>query len=110
MAHDVVIKGGTVVAGTLTGGTLRHDETVAIEPGAHTARIRSIQTLGVGVDEIGPGNRVALNLNGVGHDEIGRGDAVVTPGRWRTTDRFDASLDVLAELDHEVSRGGSIRG
>ena len=98
---------GTVVTGTLTGGTLRHDDTVAIEPGAHTARIRSIQTLGVGVDEIGPGNRVALNLNGVGHDEIGRGDAVVTPGRWRTTDRFDASLDVLAELDHEVSRRGA---
>ena len=98
---------GTVVTGTLTGGTLRHDDTVAIEPGAHTARIRSIQSLGVGVDEIGPGNRVALNLNGVGHDEIGRGDAVITPGRWRTTDRFDASLDVLAELDHEVSRRGA---
>lgn len=98
---------GTVVTGTLTGGVLRHDDTVAVEPGAHTARIRSIQSLGVGVDEIGPGNRVALNLNGVGHDEIGRGDAVVTPGRWRTTDRFDALLDVLAELDHEVSRRGA---
>lgn len=98
---------GTVVTGTLTGGTLRHDETVTVEPGAQAARIRSIQTLGAGVDEIGPGNRVALNLNGVGHDEVTRGDAVVTPGRWRTTDRFDASLDVLAELDHEVSRRGA---
>ncbi|MDW3215932.1 MAG: selenocysteine-specific translation elongation factor [Ilumatobacteraceae bacterium] len=98
---------GTVVTGTLTGGTLRHDDTVSIEPGAHSARIRSIQSLGAGVDEIGPGNRVALNLNGVGHDEIARGDAVVTPGRWRTTDRFDASLDVLAGLGHDVSRRGA---
>lgn len=98
---------GTVVTGTLTGGTLRHDDTVSIEPGAHSARIRSIQSLGAGVDEIGPGNRVALNLNGVGHDEIARGDAVVTPDRWRTTDRFDASLDVLAGLGHDVSRRGA---
>ncbi|MFW2333730.1 selenocysteine-specific translation elongation factor [Ilumatobacter sp.] len=98
---------GTVVTGTLTGGHLHHDDTVAIEPGDHSARVRSIQTLGSTVDEIGPGNRVALNLNGVGHDEIGRGDAVVTPGRWRPTDRFDASLDVLTGLDHDVSRRGA---
>ena len=31
----------------------------------------------------------------------------MTPGRWRTTDRFDASLDVLGTLDHEVSRRGA---
>ncbi|CAE7926888.1 selB, partial [Symbiodinium sp. KB8] len=98
---------GTVVTGTLTGGRLHQDEIVAIEPGGHEARIRSIQTLGSNVERIGAGNRVALNLNGVGHDEIGRGDAVITPGRWRTTDRFDASLDVLAALDHEVSRRGA---
>jgi selenocysteine-specific elongation factor len=98
---------GTVATGTLTGGVLHHDDTVAIEPGSHIARIRAIQSLGSSVDEIGPGNRVALNLNGVGHDEIGRGDAVVTPGRWRATDRFDASLDVLTSLDHEVSRRGA---
>ena len=98
---------GTVVTGTLTGGRLHHDETVAIEPGGHTARIRSIQTLGSTVDIIDAGNRVALNLNGVGHDEIGRGHAVTTTDRWRTSDRFDASLDVLASLDHEVSRRGA---
>lgn len=98
---------GTVVTGTLTGGRLARDEEVVVEPGDHRARIRSIQTLGSTVDAIGPGNRVALNLNGVSHDEIARGDAVVTPGRWRPTDRFDASLDVLASLDHEVSRRGA---
>jgi selenocysteine-specific elongation factor len=98
---------GTVVTGTLTGGRLDRDDTVTIEPGAHTARIRSIQTLGSSVDTIGAGHRVALNLNGVGHDEIGRGHVVVTPARWRPTDQFDASLDVLASLDHDVSRRGA---
>jgi selenocysteine-specific elongation factor len=98
---------GTVVTGTLTGGVLHRDDTVTVEPGAQEARIRGIQTLGRAVEEIGPGNRVALNLNGVGHDEIGRGDAVVTPQRWRPSDRIDASLDVLPGLDHEVSRRGA---
>jgi selenocysteine-specific elongation factor len=98
---------GTVVTGTLTGGRLHHDDAVLIEPGGRIARIRSIQTLGSSVDQIGAGNRVALNLTGVGHDEIVRGDVVVTPERWYTTDRFDASLSVLASLDHEVSRRGA---
>lgn len=98
---------GTVVTGTLTGGSLHHDDTVVVEPGSRSARIRSIQTLGSTVDSIDAGNRVALNLNGVSHDEIERGDTVVTPGRWRLTDRLDASLDVLASLDHEVSRRGA---
>ncbi|MGA1051997.1 MAG: selenocysteine-specific translation elongation factor [Ilumatobacteraceae bacterium] len=98
---------GTVVTGTLTGGCLSHDQDVVVEPGRHTARIRSIQTLGSSVESIRPGNRVALNLNGVAHDQLQRGDAVVSPGRWRSTDRFDASLDVLAGLDHEVSRRGA---
>jgi selenocysteine-specific elongation factor len=98
---------GTVVTGTLTDGSLAHDQGVTVEPGARSARIRSIQTLGATADRIGPGNRVALNLNGVSHDEVGRGDAVVTPGRWRASDRFDASLDVLASLGHEVSRRGA---
>ena len=98
---------GTVVTGTLTGGRLAHDDTVAVEPGGHEARIRAIQTLGQQVDSIGPGNRVALNLNGVSHDELGRGHAVVTPDRWLRTSRIDASLDVLAGLGHEVSRRGA---
>jgi selenocysteine-specific elongation factor len=38
---------------------------------------------------------------------VARGDAVVTPGRWRPTTTFDASLHVLAAIDHAVSRRGA---
>jgi len=98
---------GTVATGTLVGGALLTDENVAIEPGGHRARIRTIQTAGSTVDSIGPGNRVAVNLNGVDHTDLQRGHAVVAPDRWFLTERFDASLDVLASLDHEVSRRGA---
>lgn len=98
---------GTVVTGTLTDGSIHRDDHVLVEPGARSARVRGIQTLGAAVDAIGPGNRVALNLSGVARDELHRGDCVVAPGRWRPTDRFDATLNVLATLDHEVSRRGA---
>src|SRR6056297_2648729 len=98
---------GTVVTGTLVGGLLAQDQQVVLELVATPARIRSIQTAGRTVERIGPGNRVALNLAGVEHDRIGRGHAVVEPDRWSTTDRVDASLNVLASLDHDVSRRGA---
>jgi selenocysteine-specific elongation factor len=98
---------GTVVTGTLVGGSLVTDASVHVAPSDRAARIRSIQTAGAAVDRIGPGNRVALNLSGVDHHDLSRGDAVVEPDRWHLTDRIDASLDVLASLDHDVSRRGA---
>jgi selenocysteine-specific elongation factor len=98
---------GTVVTGTLVGGRLAVGDHVVVSAAQQPARIRAIQTLGRAVEQIGPGNRVALNLAGVEHGDICRGDAVVEPGRWRPTTRFDASLQVLEDLDHDVSRRGA---
>jgi selenocysteine-specific elongation factor len=98
---------GTVATGTLVGGRLAVDQQVVVEPDARAARIRGIQTAGRSVDAVGPGNRVAVNLAGVDHHDLARGHAVVEPGRWRLTDRFDASLHVLDALDHDVSRRGA---
>ncbi len=98
---------GTVVTGTLTDGSIAVGDHVTVEPGDQQARVRAVQTLGRVVTRIGPGNRVALNLAGIEHTALRRGDAVVTPGRWRPTDRFDASLTVLGSLDHSVSRRGA---
>ena len=96
---------GTVVTGTLTGGRLTVDQQVVV--GGRRARIRSLQTAGRSVDEIGPGNRVAVNLTGVDHHDLGRGDALVVADQWHPTDRIDASVHVLASLDHDLSRRGA---
>ena len=85
----------------------RGRQQVVMEPAGRRARVRAIQTLGVPVGGIGPGNRVALNLAGVDRHELTRGDVVVTPGRWRATRVLDASLTVLRTVDHEVSRRGA---
>lgn len=96
---------GTVVTGTLTGGSVATDD--LLHAGRHAVRIRSVQSHGERLESIGPGNRVALNLVGVDHMQLHRGDSVVAPAQWRPTVRFDASLTVLASLDHVVSRRGA---
>ncbi len=98
---------GTVVTGTLTGGTLRADDHVRIGNRRHDIRVRSIQSHGENVGTVVPGNRVALNLSGIEHADVQRGNAVVTSDLWWPTDRFDAQLQVLERLDHEVSRRGA---
>jgi selenocysteine-specific elongation factor len=96
---------GTVVTGTLTGGSLSADQQVHVA--GHAVRIRTVQSHNRVVDSIGPGNRVALNLVGVDHADLERGDAVIVADQWRPTQRFDASLHVLEALHHEVSRRGA---
>ena len=98
---------GTVVTGTLAGGEVAVGDQVVVGPRQLPARVRAIQSLGSSHQRIGPGNRVALNLNGVEHQDIVRGDAVTSPGRWHATASFDARLQVLAAVDHQVSRRGA---
>ena len=97
---------GTVVTGTLTGGTLGVDDHVRVGE-RRDARVRSIQSHGSTTSTIGAGNRVALNLAGIEHGDVERGDAVVVARQWLPTARFDATLTVLDRLDHEVSRRGA---
>lgn len=98
---------GTVVTGTLTGGTLRVDDQLTVLPGGQEVRVRSLQSHGEAYHEVGPGRRVAVNLVGVDHGDVRRGDALVRRVQWRPTERCDASLTVLAALDYAVSRRGA---
>jgi len=98
---------GTVVTGTLLGGSIAVDDELIVEPHDRAVRVRAIQSLHTSTDSIGPGNRVALNLGGVSHDEIGRGDVLVRADQWHRSAVFDASLQVLDDLDHSVSRRGA---
>ncbi|MEY2422756.1 MAG: selenocysteine-specific elongation factor [Acidimicrobiaceae bacterium] len=100
---------GTVVTGTLTGGSISTGDEliVANDAGDHSVRVRGLQSLGQSHDVLGPGNRTAVNLVGVHHHAVARGDALVRPGQWHRTRTIDASLRVLGALDHEVSRRGA---
>ncbi len=98
---------GTVVTGTLTGGSLAVDDELLVSPPGATVRVRGLQSHQAAVGAVGPGRRVAVNLVGIGHDEVGRGQALVRTDQWHPTRVVDASLTVLDALDHDVSRRGA---
>jgi len=88
---------GTVVTGTLAGGSLRVGEEVAVLPqGAGATRIRGLQMLGEQAEVAPPGSRVAVNLVGVDRDAVARGDALVRPGQWQPTHAVDVRLRTLS--------------
>jgi selenocysteine-specific elongation factor len=84
------LKGaGTIVTGTLTGGTIRRGQSVIIQPAGSAGRVRSVQTHGADVEQGRPGSRVALNLPDVAvasargsrlAGTIARGDVVSIAG------------------------------
>lgn len=98
---------GTVVTGTLTGGSLVIDDELQVAPPGVAVRVRGLQSHQSVVDRIEPGRRVAVNLVGVTHADVRRGQALVRPRQWHATKVVDASLTVLAALDHGVSRRGA---
>jgi selenocysteine-specific elongation factor len=67
---------GTVVTGTLTGGQLRREQKIVVQPGNLQARIRSIQSHGRESEVARPGMRTAINLPDVSVEQIKRGNIV----------------------------------
>ena len=90
---------GTVVTGTMAGGTLPLDAEVLILPGRKRARVRHIESHHEELAEAGPGRRVALNLAGIDHVELARGSALVLPDQWAVTSVVDAALTALPDVE-----------
>jgi selenocysteine-specific elongation factor len=87
---------GTVVTGTLSGGSLRADGEAELLPAGRRVRIRGLQGHGRPLAEAAPARRVAVNLAGVATDEVARGDVLVLPGQWAATGVADVRLRCLA--------------
>src|SRR5690606_33565544 len=85
---------GVVVTGTAAAGTVRVGDALALRPGDRETRARGLQIHGESVAEARAGQRVAVNLAGIGIDEVARGRWLTDPRVERTTDRFDAWLEV----------------
>ncbi|MFM7719344.1 MAG: selenocysteine-specific translation elongation factor [Actinomycetota bacterium] len=96
---------GTVVTGTLDGGTLAVGDDVEIAPGGGRARIRGLQSHRRDVDVARPGTRVAVNLAATGRDDLARGDALVAPGTRRATDVVEVLLRPVRGASPPSGRG-----
>ncbi|HZL36216.1 MAG TPA: selenocysteine-specific translation elongation factor [Tepidisphaeraceae bacterium] len=93
---------GTIVTGTLIGGSLRRGQELVVQPSGAAARVRAIQTHNHDVESIVPGCRVALNLPDLriarrgGAREagsVGRGDVITVAGLWSPGETLDVILE-----------------
>jgi selenocysteine-specific elongation factor len=93
---------GTVVTGTLSGGSIRRSQDVVVQPEEISARVRSIQNHGRDVEIARPGMRTAINLPdlSIGENGMQRGDLVTVPGLGSP----HATIDVLLERSSRLMR------
>ena len=96
--RSFVSKGfGTVVTGTLWGGSLQVGDTVQIHPLGRTARVRGLQLHGAKQTAAGAGQRTAVNLSGIDHTEIERGFTLTSPDVLESSKTVHAVVRWLSE-------------
>jgi selenocysteine-specific elongation factor len=109
---------GTVVTGTLVGGSLRRGQSVVLQSAKIPARIRAIQNHNREVEEIGAGARTALSLPDVAvareknTSGIWRGDVVTLPEFGEASAIVDVVLWRSARLSKKtkpVKNGAALR-
>jgi selenocysteine-specific elongation factor len=90
------IKGfGAVVTGTLISGGVGASDEIELFPQRKRLRVRGVQSGGKMVERALAGQRTAVNLAGIEHTALQRGMVLAAPGKFRTTRRIDARLELL---------------
>jgi selenocysteine-specific elongation factor len=109
---------GTVVTGTLAGGTLRRGQAVVVQPEKIPARIRAIQNHNREIEEIGPGARTALSLpdmavaRGKNSSGVWRGDVVTLAEFGEASAIMDVMLSRSSRLPaktRSIKHGAAVR-
>ncbi|MGB8538316.1 MAG: selenocysteine-specific translation elongation factor [Acidobacteriaceae bacterium] len=94
--RSFVMKGfGTVVTGTLLAGSFHTGQSLTVEPGGRTVRVRGIETHGRAEELALAGSRVALNLAGVEVSELGRGQTLAAPETLTAVTTIDVEAALL---------------
>jgi len=91
-----VMKGfGSVVTGTLVGGTIQRDQELELHPAGKRVRTRGIQVHGAATDQARAGERTAVNLAGIAIEQLARGMTLTPPATLEPTRRMDVRLHLL---------------
>jgi selenocysteine-specific elongation factor len=105
---------GTVVTGTLTGGSLHRGQQIVVYPTNFETRIRSIQSHGHELEVAQPGMRTAVNLPDLRVDQIKRGDVVTLPGHGAPSSTLTVRVEKPSRPNsektaaHPLKNGSSI--
>ena len=94
---------GTVVTGTLTGGTLQKGQTVFTHPPGRETRVRGLQSHNREQEMAQPGTRTAINLADLSRFAVRRGATITLPELAQTTETLDVCLERSSRLHSDAS-------
>ncbi len=100
---------GTVVTGSIASGRICVGDETELQPQGVKVRVRGLQSHDTEVQEIGLGQRAAINLGGIHYDEIARGQSLASQGTLRTSRVLTISLCVSEQISHAVKHRTRIR-
>jgi selenocysteine-specific elongation factor len=107
--RSFTMKGfGTVITGTLIGGTVAVGEDVALLPGGTIAKVRGLQVHGGPVERASAGTRVAVNLQGVEKENAPRGAVLCHPGVFSPTKSAEVFVDYLPLVPKPLRHRGQV--
>ncbi len=99
---------GTVITGTLSGGTLHVGDQPRLYPGARSVRVRGLQSHQTTIGAAPPGRRVAVNLGGTSPSQTRRGDVLAVEDAVFETRRIDARLRMLPAAARALKPGEDV--
>lgn len=108
--RSFTVKGfGAVVTGTLATGEISEAGEIEILPAGRKVRVRGLQTHGKSVKSAHAGQRTAVNLGGIDHSEIERGMILTEKDVLRSTQIFDAEIEVLKDAKRPLKTRQRVR-
>ena len=100
---------GTVVTGTLLGGSLKPGDELLLAPSGEIVTIRRIEVRGEIVSVAQPGERTALNLRDVAASRIKPGDVLHAPEACSASLNLDAAIFVSPGASRTVRHMEEVR-
>ena len=98
-----VVSGfGTVVTGTLSGGTISVGDAIELQPSGRIGRVRGLQCYKRDVQTASPGSRAAVNIAGISGAQVQRGNVLAYPGQIQPTLLADCYFSQLADIERPL--------
>jgi selenocysteine-specific elongation factor len=100
---------GTVVTGTLSGGTLHVGDNIELQPSGKVGRVRGLQSYKQDVETASPGSRVAVNIAGLNKEHVQRGDVLTYPGQIHATVLVDVYFQHLPDIERALKHNAEVK-
>ncbi len=108
--RSFIVQGhGTIVTGSVHGGTLRVGDEVDWLPSGQSVRVRSLQNHDQPVEEVHRGMRAAINLAGVDQKDVVRGQEIATPGYLKPSRVVTVRMHCLREMKRPIKHRAPVR-